>query len=95
MGMEFRSARTARTVGFEEHDLGDGELLAFALNFAGHRLSAPAVEHLLGEFGDVEIILASDPEELRDRGGLDNRSVAILKLLHAFRSDNRRDQLLN
>lgn len=78
-----------------EVDLGDGDLLAFALNFAGHRLVAPTVSRLLAEFGDVEIILASDPDDLRDRGGLDNRAVAILKLLHAFRIDNRRGQLLH
>ncbi|WP_419815967.1 hypothetical protein [Glacieibacterium sp.] len=79
----------------EEIDLGDGELLAFALNFAGSSPAAPVAAHLLDEFGDVEVILASDPSDLRSRGGLDNRSVAILKLLHAFRSDNRRDMLLN
>lgn len=78
-----------------EPDLGDGDLLSFALNFAGHRLVAPTVRHLLAEFGDVEIILASDPQDLRDRGGLSNRAVAILKLLHAFRTDNRRGQLLH
>jgi hypothetical protein len=79
----------------EEMDLGDGELLAFALNFAVGTRGAPTAAHLLDEFGDVEVILASDPSDLRSRGGLDGRSVAILKLLHAFRADNRRGMLLN
>ncbi len=78
-----------------ETDLADSELLHFALGFAGHRLAAPTVAHLLAEFGDVEIILASDPDELRQRGGLSNRAVAILKLLHAFRRDNRSGGLLH
>ena len=76
-------------------DLGDSELLHFALGFAGHRLAAPTVEHLLAEFGDVEIILASEPDELRERGGLSNRAVAILKLLHAFRRDSRSGGMLH
>ncbi len=78
-----------------EADLADSELLHFALGFAGHRRAAPAAAQLIAEFGDVEIILASEPEELRRRGGLSNREVAILKLLHAFRRDNRRGKLLH
>ena len=76
-------------------DIGDDELLALALSFVGQRRAAPTVAHLLNEFGDVEIILASTPDELRYRGGLCNRAVAILKLLHAFRTDNRRGALLH
>lgn len=78
-----------------EADLADSELLNFALGFAGHRLAAPTVAHLLAEFGDVEVILASEPDALRDRGGLSNRAVAILKLLHAFRRNSRGDGLLH
>jgi len=78
-----------------EADLADHELLAFALNFAGTRQVAALVDRLLAEFGDVEIILASPPAELRSRGGLTNRAVAIIKLLHAFRVDNRRGRLIN
>lgn len=84
------SARPLRDV-----DLADTELLHFALGFAGHRVAAPTVAHLLAEFGDVEIILASEPDELRQRGGLSNRAVAILKLLHAFRRDSRSRGLLH
>jgi DNA repair protein RadC len=80
---------------FTEPDLADHELLEFALTFAGAHTTTPLVDNLLGEFGDVEIILASSPADLRARGGLDSRAVAILKLLHAFRADNRRGQLLN
>jgi len=80
---------------FTESDLADNELLAFALRFAGGRAVAPTVERLLAEFGDVEIILATSPAELQTRCGLSNRAVAILKLLHAFRADNRRGLLLN
>ena len=80
---------------YVEGDLADRELLTFALNFSGTRLIAPVVDHLLDEFGDVEVILASPPAELLARGGLTNRAVAVLKLLHAFRVDNRRGQLLN
>lgn len=78
-----------------EPDLPDSELLAFALTFAGTRHVTPLVDRLLAEFGDVEIVLASPPAELRSRGGLSNRAVAIIKLLHAFRADNRRGRLLN
>lgn len=76
-------------------DIADTELLQFALCFAGGRLPDPTVESLIAEFGDVEVILASEPEELRTRGGLSNRAVAVLKLLHAFRHDNRRGRLLH
>ena len=76
-------------------DLADRDLLGFALTFAETRNVGPLVERLLGEFGDVEVVLASNPADLRQRGGLTNRAVAILKLLHAFRADNRRGQLLN
>ncbi len=78
-----------------EADLADNDLLHFALGFAGHRLAAPTVARLLAEFGDVEVILASEPEELRERGGLSNRAVAILKLLYAFRRDNRSGGMLH
>ncbi|TRW14260.1 hypothetical protein [Glacieibacterium frigidum] len=78
-----------------EADLADNELLAFALTFAGTRHVGPLVDRLLAEFGDVEIVLASTPAELRTRGGLTNRAVAIIKLLNAFRADNRRGRLLN
>lgn len=78
-----------------EADLADSDLLHFALGFAGHRLAAPTVARLLAEFGDIEVILASEPDDLRERGGLSNRAVAILKLLHAFRRDSRSGGLLH
>lgn len=78
-----------------EADLGDRELLAFALNFSGKVDVAARVDLLLAEFGDVEIIMASPPEELRRRGRLGNREVGIIKLLNAFRTHNRRGRLLN
>jgi hypothetical protein len=90
--IELRKAATCLPM---EADLGDAELLQFALCFAGGRGPDPTVEKLLAEFGDVEIILASEPEDLRTRGGLSNRAVAVLKLLHAFRRDNRRGRLLH
>lgn len=73
----------------------DDELLGFALGLAGTKPVVPTVSHLLAEFGDVEIILASAPEDLCARGGLTNRAIAVLKLLQAFRTDNRRGLLLN
>jgi|GEM_PF-3468744 len=78
-----------------EADLADTELLDFALGFAGQSGGGPTVARLIAEFGDVEVILASDADELRCRGGLSNREVAILKLLHAFRRDSRRGKLLH
>lgn len=81
--------------GFAGGDLGDDQLLSFALGLAGAAPLAATVGHLLAEFGDIEIILASAPEELQARGGLTSRAVAVLKLLHAFRADNRRGRLLN
>ena len=78
-----------------EADLADSDLLHFALGFDGSRSAASAVTRLLAEFGDVEVILATDADELRSRGGLSTRAVAILKLLHAFRRDNRRGTLLH
>ncbi len=88
----------ARTLsGNEPHDadIADDDLLSFALGFAGQCQVAPVAAQLLAEFGDVDMILASDPDELRARGGLSNRAVAILKLLHAFRTGARRGQLLH
>lgn len=78
-----------------EPDLPDHELLGFALAFADRRHAAPAAATLLAAYGDVDLILASDPDELCDRAGLSPRAVAVLKLLHAFRSDNRRGRLLH
>ncbi len=77
-----------------ESDLADAELLQFALGIAGSRKPASA-EQLIAEFGDVEVILASAPEDLQQRGGLDDRAVAVLKLLHAFRRDCRGGGLLH
>lgn len=76
-------------------DLSDHDLLSFALTFARARQVCMQVDHLLAEFGDIEIILASSPAELRTRGRLCHRAVGVLKLLHAFRADNRRGRLLN
>lgn len=76
-------------------DLGDGDLLDFALGFAGERRTAASVARLIAEFGGVEAILAAEDDDLRRRGRLSTRAVAILKLLHAFRSDSRRGRLLH
>lgn len=76
-------------------DLGDSDLLHFALGFDCKQRAALTVAHLIAEFGDVEVILASHPDELRRRGGLSSRAIAILKLLHAFRRDNRRGMMLH
>jgi hypothetical protein len=89
-----RAASNARPI-ISDVDIDDSELLAFALSFVGQRRAEPIVAHLLNEFGDAEVVLASTPEELRYRGGLCSRAVAILKLLHAFRTDNRRGMLLH
>ena len=97
MGIAQFPAKTPHPLGGEprDPDIADDDLLGFALTFAGHRHVAPVAAQLLDEFGDVDVILASDPEELRARGGLSNRAVAILKLLHAFRTGARRGQLLH
>ena len=89
-----RAAAKAPPV-IRDADIGDRDLLAFALGFIGQARPTPTAAHLLNEFGNVEIVLASSPDELRYRGGLCNRGVAVLKLLHAFRTDNRRGALLH
>ena len=76
-------------------DIGDGELLDFALAFAGSRVERSAAQRLLAEFGDVDVILATDVETLRRRGGLTTRAAAILKLLNAFRHGSQRRPLLH
>ncbi len=76
-----------------DRDIPDRELLDFALGFAGPASALPAASRLLAEFGDVDVILTSEPEVLSQRGGLTPRAVAILKLLNAFRHDSRRPLL--
>ena len=64
-----------------EPDLADTDLIAFALSFAGVKRNAPVATRLLEQFGDLEIVLASDADELRARGGLADNAVAVLKLV--------------
>ncbi len=87
-------ARQSGDAGYDP-DIADDDLLGFALAFAGQPRAGLIAARLLDEFGDVDMILASDPDELRARGDLSNRAVAILKLLHAFRTGARRGQLLH
>ena len=71
-------------------DIGDRELIDFALGFAGPQSAMPTAKRLLADFGDIDVLLATDPEVLRQHGGLSTRAVAILKLLAAFRGDSGR-----
>ena len=73
-----------------DRDISDAEFLDFALGFAGLRPAHPVASRLLAEFGDVDVILATDPDALIVRGGLSGRAAAVLKLVNAFRHDNRR-----
>lgn len=93
--LEIRRPAAATPLLLVEPDLADHDLLAFALTFAGVRHVAPLADRLIAQFGDVEVILASSPAELRRRGCLSDRAIAVIKLLHAFRADNRRGRLLN
>ena len=75
-------------------DIADRDLLGLVLGFAGQRGTAPAADELLAEYGDIDVILAGDPDDLRDLG-LSDRAVAIIKLLHAFQTGARHRHLLH